>query len=169
MECTHWKNLVGREEKMLNIQGSTGAGVPDKASPNKAFFLGLCFWAWIALGAPEGWACTVTSATLQASADDDILITLNGNVVVSQPSNCNWWQNVSSFPITNLSWINGTGENILAVYGADQCGNDAWDTWLLTINYSDCPTQYIQSDGWCTRVLDSGVTNTGSGFQLSAF
>ena len=112
-------------------------------------------------------ACTLTGATLDTSVDDAIFISINGNNIVSQPSDCNWWSSVHSYTLTDLTVFNTTGENILSVYASDLCGNTAWATWLLTLTYSNCPTQYIASDGWCTRAMDAGVTYGGAGMPGS--
>ena len=61
-------------------------------------------------------ACTLTGATIDTSVDDAIFISINGNNIVSQPSDCNWWSSVHSYTLTDLTVFNTTGENILSVY-----------------------------------------------------
>src|SRR5678810_827356 len=47
-------------------------------------------------------------------------------------------------------------DNILAFYNTDLGGVASGASWILNINYSDCPTQYVQSDGFCTSTLYAG-------------
>jgi hypothetical protein len=90
--------------------------------------------------AASGTPCALTSASLSWAADDAGEIFINGNQAALCPDGC--WVGVNGISIP-VSWINPTGDNVIAayVYSVDTVYSGA--SWLLTLNYSNCPSSYV--------------------------
>lgn len=86
--------------------------------------------------------CNLTSATLSWAADDAGEIFINGNLANLCGNGC--WTGYNNIPIP-LSWINTSGDNVVASYTYSTDTIYSASSWLLTLNYSNCSPTYVMS------------------------
>ena len=106
---------------------------------------------------------SVTGASLQIAGDDAYDVYVNGTQVstcgTGPPTAC---ESVSIISIP-LGLINlPPADNVLALYVTDTGGVRSGVTYMMTLTFSDCPTQTFQSDGFCTRSVYAGNVNDGT-------
>ncbi len=87
--------------------------------------------------------CNPTSGNLKYVVDDNADFYLNGNLISSQVSG---FAMITTYNLTpaDLALLQ-TGVNILGVYGQDIFNDLSAVSWVLTLNYTNCATQYISS------------------------
>ncbi len=115
---------------------------------------------------------SVSSATLQIAGDNYYYAYLNGSPL----GNCvakNCYGTYVSITVSPALINLPPADNVLAVYVSDSTGGQAsGGSWRLTINYVGCPTQYVDSDGFCTRTQYAGLWAggpPGGGWEATAF
>ncbi len=86
-------------------------------------------------------SCALTSATLSWASDDAGEIFINGNLANLCPDGC--WTGYNNISIP-LSWLNTTGDNVIAAYAYSVDNVFSGATWLLTLNYSNCTSTYVE-------------------------
>jgi hypothetical protein len=108
--------------------------------------------------------CTVTGATLNYYADDFGYFYLNGTLLTScTTGTC--YQTLSTYVLTPAQWalINPSpAQNLLSIYNSDTAGSLGGVNYDLRITYSNCATQDIVSNGFCTDVLYAGNYDQGT-------
>jgi hypothetical protein len=125
----------------------------------------------LAFAHSQAQACSLTSATFTMLDDDQGYAWLNGNYLGGCQNmggaNPKCWKisGAVTYSFTTPSdlamFVPAPGCNILAIKGTTIPSGVNGDSWYLVMNYSDCPSTYVQSDGVNTAV--TGITAPDDG------